>query len=137
MAYRKQKTVAVSESIDDNSVKRDRRSTIDPRLGHDLEHIRQKAKKNSDSEINSFREENDDDDDEKLPVIPQKFKKVNLDEKDTQCSICYEFMMQPIKFKCKHRFCIKCIKDLVSSSKSDTIKKVCPKCRGKIKDKLI
>ena len=39
---------------------------------------------------------------ENIPIL-------KIDEDDTECKICFEFMAEPCTLYCNHRFCIQCI----------------------------
>ena len=47
-----------------------------------------------------------------------------------ECPICYQIMVEPVIFECKHRFCLGCIKQL-----KDAQKNRCPLCRSNIQIK--
>ena len=71
-------------------------------------------------------------------VMPFEEKKIYVNESVGQklamdCAICLNFMIEPVKLKCGHRFCAYCI---TAAAKHNRLMK-CPLCRDSCKKRFL
>ncbi|XP_038941874.1 E3 ubiquitin-protein ligase TRIM58 isoform X1 [Rattus norvegicus] len=51
-------------------------------------------------------------------------------QEEARCSVCLDFLQEPISVDCGHSFCLRCISELCEKSDSAQGVYACPQCRG-------